>query len=156
MAGYLDVEAVWRPVLTSTKEPLREGVAVLIEQRALSTFIRFVLLPFQPFTHLLFLFFSLFTVITPALPSVARGVAGQNHSLIWICRECEKEEDYSLTVSVETLGCKQPAPCMSLVWQRGKEASLWGILCVCEVRPSIFKMNLQQLQIRREETSACN
>lgn len=60
MAGYLDVEAVWRPVLTSTKEPLREGVAVLIEQRALSTFIRFVLLPFQPFTHLLFLFFFSF------------------------------------------------------------------------------------------------
>lgn len=93
-------------------ERARKGVAVLIEQRVLPTLTSFILLPFQPFTPSLAIFpffFLLLTVITPALPSIARGVAGQNHLLIWICRE-RAEEDYSPTVSVETLGCKQPAP----------------------------------------------
>lgn len=38
--------------------------------------------------------------------------------------------------------------------KRGKEASLRGTMRACEVRPSIFKMNLLQLQIHNEESGA--
>lgn len=63
MTSYLDVKAVWRLMLTSTKgatERAREAVAVLLEQRALSTLICFIILPFQPFTLSLAVFFFVF------------------------------------------------------------------------------------------------
>lgn len=84
----------------------RDGVVMLKEKKALPSLIYFILLPLKPFILSLF---SL-TVNTPALPSVAWGVAGQkslvNMNLQIVC----EEESYLLMVSVETLGCKQPAP----------------------------------------------
>lgn len=63
-----------------------------------------------------------------------------------------------LKVSVETLGCKQPVPvCPS--WDGEVRKPRSGELCVREfvcVRPSILKLDLQQLQIRREEASGGN
>lgn len=107
--GYLDIQAVLRPVLTSTKgsagEPEKMSLCLESKEYSPCSSIFFFL-----FRHSLSFFH---TVITPALPSIARGVAGQNHSLIWICSVHEQKRRSTLTVSVETLGCKQPAPVCS-------------------------------------------
>lgn len=103
-ASYLDIQAAWRLELTITKGS--ETVSSCLKKRKPSPHSSITLLPLQPFILSLF---SL-SVITPALPSVAWGVAGQkslvNMNLQIVC----EEESYLLMVSVETLGCKQPAP----------------------------------------------
>lgn len=123
--GHLDVWAVWRLVLTSTKGPQSEPEKVwpCSENKEQPLYSSVSVL----FQHSSSLFFSLPSVISLALQSTAGGGAEVNYSLIWICSLCEcvrvcvyvcDEPDFSLVVSVETLGGKQPAPaCPS--WDTG-------------------------------------
>lgn len=92
MTGHLDVKAVWRRVLTSTKGPPSQGVAMLTErERSHNLFLLSYLCSGSPFSPLplclsfLSLVFSSSphppTVITPAPSSIAPGVAGQRQLL---------------------------------------------------------------------------
>ncbi len=129
MTGYLDVETSVNKHKRGHWAGRRRCQRDTTESTLHTPPVLFSFLFNHSLSHFFFFFFPLLTVITPALPSVARGVAGQNHSLIWICRVCE-EEDYSLAVSVETLGCKQPAP-VCPYWDKEVRKPHLGDLCVC-------------------------
>lgn len=160
--SHLDVRAVWRLLLTGTKGLQSLGVAKLTEPGALFTMqLSFSASPLPSLSLSLSLSFvcALFcspTLITAAPPTVAWGVAGEKSLLTTKSAAEGKEEHASMTVSVETLGGEQPCTCVPLLGWRGKEGSPGGM--VCGVRPSVFKMSLQQYihrqnwQLKRKKT----